>query len=190
MHALLPLFFLLAQPFWETRAPEQWTLAEIEQIRTDSPWAQPVGRIAPVVVYLATALPIEHAESELRLRMKKNPHPMPEPDPDYTEYLRDHHEDSVVLGVAYPRMNTFGKPGEDKRMEAETVMVIGKKEYHMLGHFPPTPSDSVLRLIFPRLVKPGDKQVMFRLYLPGLSFPEREAVFQIKELTYQGKLEM
>ena len=30
-----------------------------------------------VVVYLATAAPIEHAEAELRLRLKKNPNPMP-----------------------------------------------------------------------------------------------------------------
>jgi len=26
-------------------------------------------------------------------------------------------------------------------MEEETVMLIGRKEYKILGHFPPTPSD-------------------------------------------------
>ena len=40
------------------------------------------------------------------------------------------------------------------------------------------------------MVKDGDKTVTFRLYLPGLSFPEREAVFNIRSLTYQGKLAM
>jgi hypothetical protein len=191
MHALLPLLFFLSQPFWETRPPEQWTDSEIEQIRTNSPWAQPSGaRGTPVTVFLATALPIEHAEAELRLRMKKNPHPMPEPDPDYVEYLRDHREDTFVLGVTYPRLPSFGKPGEDKRMEEETAMRIGKKEYGISGHFPPTPSDPVLRLIFPRTVKETDKTIVFRLYLPGLSFPEREAVFSVRELKYQGRLEM
>jgi len=190
MHALAPLLFLLAQPFWEMRPPEQWTAAEIDQIRTSSPWAQPVGRIAPVTVFLATALPVEHAEGELRLRMKKNPQPMREPDPDYVEYLRDHRDEAFVLGVNYPALPSFGKAGEDKVMTEDTVLLIGRKEYRILGYFPPTPSDPVLRLIFPRVVKPTDKQAIFRLYLPGLSFPEREAVFLVKDLTYQGRLEM
>ena len=73
---------------------------------------------------------------------------------------------------------------------AGLVMIVGKKTYGIVGHFPPTPSDPVLRLIFPRAVKPTDKTVLFRLYLGGLNFPEREAEFHVKELTYQGKLEM
>ena len=44
--------------------------------------------------------------------------------------------------------------------------------------------------IFPRAVKPADKAVLFRLYLGGLKFPEREIEFRTKDLTYQGKLEM
>jgi hypothetical protein len=190
MRALLPLLFLMAQPFWETRPPEQWSNAEIDEIRTHSPWAQPLPMGTPATAFLATALPVEHAEAELRLRTKKNPEPLNEPDIDYLDYLRDHREEVIVLGVTYPRMNTFGKPGEDKKMEEETVMAVGKKEHHILGHFPPTPSDPVLRLIFPRVVKPTDKSVVFRLYLPGLSFPEREVVFMVKDLLYEGKLAM
>jgi len=190
MHSLVPLLLMLAQPFWELRPPEQWTAAEIDQIRHGSPWAQGVGRVAPVTVYLATALPIEHAEGELRLRFKKNRATMPEPDPDYVEYLRDHRSEAFVLAVTYPPLPNFGKAGEDKVMEDETSLVIGRKEHKILGYFPPTPSDPVLRLIFPRAAKPTDKQLVFRLYLPGLNFPEREAVFQVKDLTYQGKLEM
>ena len=190
MHALVPLLFLLAQPFWELRPPEQWSPAEIDQLRTNSPWAQWVGRVAPVTVFLATALPIEHGEAELRLRFKKNRGAMAEPDPDYVEYLRDHGAEVFVLGVSYPQLIAFGKAGEDKSMEDETALVIGRKEYRILGYFPPTPSDPVLRLIFPRVVKPGDKLLTFRLYLPGLNFPEREAVFPVKDLIYQGKLEM
>jgi hypothetical protein len=60
----------------------------------------------------------------------------------------------------------------------------------MVGHFPPTPSDPVLRLIFPREVRPGDKTVTIRFSLPGIDFPDREVEFQVKELMYRGKLEM
>ena len=190
MHALLPLFFLMAQPFWETKAPEQWSAAEIDQIRTNSPWAHEVGQIAPVTVFLATALPVEHAESELRLRFKKGKGALPEPDPDYVEYLRDHRSEAFVLGVVYAPFTGFGKAGEDKRLEEESVLLVAKKEYRILGYFPPTPSDPVLRLIFPRVVKASDKQIVFRLYLPGLNFPERETAFAVKDLIYQGKFEM
>ena len=50
--------------------------------------------------------------------------------------------------------------------------------------------DPVLRLIFDREVKPSDKTVTFRMYLPGLNFPEREVEFRVKDLMFQGKLEM
>jgi len=190
MHALLPLVFFLAQPFWELKAPEQWSLEEIDRIRTNSPWAQLVGQASPVTVFLATALPVEHAEAELRLRFKKNRGALAEPDPDYTDYLRENREENFVVGVAYPPLPGFGKPGEDKRMEEVTALVVGRREYKIMGYFPPTPSDPVLRLIFPRAVKPGDKQMLIRLYLPGLSFPDRDAVFVVKDLVYQGKVEM
>ena len=190
MHALWPLFFFLAQPFWETRPPEAWTDAQIENIRTESPWAQRTTEGPVAVVFLATAAPIEHAEAELRLRLRKNPHPMPEPDPDYVEYLTNHRADTFVLGVTYPMLAGLGDAVESHRMEEESVMVVGKKSYAIVGHFPPTPSDPVLRLIFPRAVKPDDKTVIFRLYLGGLKFPEREVEFRVKDLTYQGKLEM
>jgi hypothetical protein len=190
MHALLPLFFLLAQPFWETKPPEAWTDAEIQAVRTDSPWAQRTGEAPVAVVFLATAAPIEQAEAELRLRLKKNPHPLPEPDPDYLEYLSLHRTENFVLAVTYPTLAGLSDAGEGKRMEEESVMLIGKKSYPIIGHFPPTPSDPVLRLIFPRAVKPSDKTVVFRLYLGGLKFPEREVEFRVKDLSYEGKLEM
>jgi hypothetical protein len=143
-----------------------------------------------VTVYLATAAPIEQAETELRLRLKKNPRPLAEPDPDYLDYLREHRDDTFVLAVTYPTLAGLGHSDESKQMEEESVMVIGRKEYKIVGHFPPTPSDPVLRLIFPRIVKASDKTVFFRLYLAGLKFPEREVEFRVKDLMYQGKLEM
>ena len=46
MHALLPFFLFLAQPFWELRPPEQWTNSEIDRIRTKID-AILAGRIVP-----------------------------------------------------------------------------------------------------------------------------------------------
>ncbi|MEO8597550.1 MAG: hypothetical protein ABI759_29800 [Candidatus Solibacter sp.] len=191
MHALIPLlFFFLVQPFWETRPPEAWTDAQIQTLLHESPWAQQTQQFPQATVYLATAAPIEHAEAELRLRLKKNPHPMPEPDPDYLEYLSAHRDENLVLAIAYPTLAGLGNATESKRMEEESIMLIGRKSYPMVGHFPPTPSDPVLRMIFPRAVKNTDKTVLFRLYLGGLNFPEREVEFRIKDLLYQGKLEL
>ena len=187
MRALLPLLFFLAQPFWDTKPPERWTDGEIYTIRNNSPWAQAVAPDPVVVAYLATAAPVEMAEAELRLRMKKNASRMPEPDPDYIDYLRENRESQFVLAITYPTLRGLGKAEENRRMEEETVMVIGRKTYPFAGHFPPTPSDPVLRLIFDREVKPSDRAVSFRLYLPGLNFPEREVEFRVKDLMFQGK---
>jgi hypothetical protein len=190
MHALLPLLFFLAQPFWEAKPPERWTDGEIDTIRRDSPWAQVVAPDPVVVAYFATAAPVEMAEAELRLRMKKNTSRMPEPDPDYVDYLRENRERQFVLAIAYPTLKGLGNAEESKRMEEESVMAIGRKTFKLVGHFPPTPSDPVLRLIFNREVKPSDKAVTFRIYLPGLNFPERDVEFRVKDMMFQGKLEM
>jgi hypothetical protein len=69
-------------------------------------------------------------------------------------------------------------------------MIIGKKTYKIVGHFPPTKDDPVLRLVFPREAESTDKNVIFHLYLPGVPFPERELEFRVKDLIYHGKLSM
>jgi hypothetical protein len=187
MHALLPLFFFFAQPFWEARPPETWSNQEIAMLRTNSPWAQVMGPDPGVLVYFATALPIEEAEGELRLRTKNA---LREPDPDYLTYLSENREKHFVLAIPYDKIRAAQKEEESRKMESESVMVIGRKTYKIVGHFPPTPSDPVLRLVFSREVQATDKKIVFRLYLPGIEFPEREAEFQVKELLYHGKLEM
>jgi len=138
------------------------------------------------VVYFATAAPIEEAEGELRLRTKSA---LREPDPDYLTYLSENRDRHFVLAIQYDNV-ALEKAEESRKLEAESVMVIGRKTYKMVGHFPPTPSDPVLRLVFSREVQPTDKKVVFRIYVPGVAFPEREAEFQVKELLYHGKLEM
>ena len=187
MRPLLPLLLFLGQPFWEAKPPERWTDAEIDTIRYHSPWAQTLGPSPEVPVWLATAAPIEEAEGEARLRSK---HTEKEPDPDYTGYVTEHEAEVFVLALTYPTLRGLGSAAEQRRMEEECLMKIGHKTYHISGHFPPTPSDPVLRLIFPRQVKASDKDVEFQLYLPGLPFPEREALFRVKDLMYHGNLAM
>jgi len=183
----MALLFFLSQPFWETKPPERWTDREIDALRNASPWAQTAGQDPQILVYLATAAPIEEAEGELRLRARN---PLAEPDPDYADFLRLNREKVLVLAIPWAQPLRFGTEAERKRMVDESVMIAGRKTFQLVGHFPPNASDPVLRLVFPREVKPEDKSVLFRLYLPGISFPEREVEFRTKELMYHGKLEM
>jgi hypothetical protein len=187
MHALVTLLFFLGQPFWETKPPEKWTDQEVKTVLQTSPWVQSVAGDPVVQIYLATATPIEQAEAELRSRSKK---PLPPLDPDYLDYLRENREQAFVLAIPYSRLAAAGSAEEDRRMEEETQMKIGRKTYKILGHFPPTTTDPVLRLVFPRAVKRTDKMVEFNLYLPGVSFPERDAAFYVSDLLFRGKVEM
>jgi hypothetical protein len=185
MRTLLVLLFFLAQPFWETKPPETWNDTDIETILRSSPWVAAAGSESAVTVYFATATPIEQAQAQLRKRSK-----LPALDPDYVDYLAEHRDDAFVLAIPYPRVAGAGKAEESTRMQEQTEMKIGRKTYKILGHFPPTPSDPVLRLVFPRAVKPTDKLVEFKLYLANLPFPEREVSFFVKDLFYRGNLEM
>ena len=187
MRFLIPALFFLAAPFWETKPPERWTAREIDAVRYDSPWAQTVGPEPKVLVYLATAGHVEDNEEEARLRTKD---PLAEPDPDYLDYLRENGDRHFVLAIPGVTLSGLQKPGEEHLMEEQTLMLIGRKSYKMIGHFPPTPADPVLRLVFPREAGPTDKSVIFHLYLPGLLFPNRETEFRIKDLMYHGKLAM
>jgi hypothetical protein len=188
MHACLALLFFLSQPFWEAKPPEQWTARELDFVRGASPWTETLGPSPELLVWLATAQPIEEAESEARLHGRN---PLRQPDPDYVEFLSANRETAIVLAVRYPTLSGLAREADAwKRVEKETAMRVGSKSYPVEGLFPPEPSDPVLRLVFPRVVKSGDKSVEFQLYLPGLPFPERQAEFRVKDLTYHGKLAM
>jgi hypothetical protein len=183
------LFFLLflAQPFWETKPPEEWTEKEIDTIRFNSPWAQPVGPEPKVLAYLATAQPIEDAEAELRIRGRNQ---LGEPDADYLTFLSERRENCFVLAIPYRSPAKFTGKEELRRMEEESVMLIGREKHRLIGHFPPVPADPVLRLVFPKEIQPTGKTVIFRVYLPGVEFPDREVEFTLKDMLYRGKLAM
>jgi hypothetical protein len=188
MHGWLALLFFFAQPFWEVKPPEKWTSGEIELMRTSSPWTQTLGPAPEVLMWFATALPVEQAESEARLRTHN---PLGQPDPDYTDFLVENREKVFVLAVAYPTLRGLSSEADAwKRLEKETSMRVAARSYPVAGVFPPAPSDPVLRIVFPRMVQPTDKSIELQLYLPGLPFPEREADFRVKDLIYHGKLAM
>jgi|SRR6266545_2827678 len=184
----LLLLFLSAQPFWEARPAAAWTDAELKIMLSESPWAQGVGPSPQVEAILATAAPVVEAETELVRRLGAGRRP--QPDPDYTDYLREHRTDHFVLAIPYTDLTRLGSAVDQRRLEEESVMRVGRRRIAMAGHFPPTPSDPVLRLIFPRAVTAADKSVAFELYLPGVSQPARLVEFRVKDLMYRGKLEM
>jgi hypothetical protein len=193
---MLPLSLLLllsARPFWEAQPAAEWTDAELRQMLAESPWAQTTGPAPVVTVILATAQPIEEAEAE-RVR-RRNAHPVTGarramPDIDYLDYVRRHRDEHFVLAIPYSTLAGLGRADEEKRMEEQCSMRVGKRRYGILGHFPPTPSDPVLRLIFPRVVTVADKSVSFELFLPGTTHPARLVEFRVKDLMYKGKLEL
>jgi len=190
MHALVLLCALLAAPFWESKAPADWTADELAEILHRSPWARVATaegfqREAGVQTLLSSALPMQLAEAEsLRRRA------MPVDADEFRQYLAQEREKSIILTVNFPDPNQLADGKEAKRMEEECVMKVGRKKYNLKGHFPPTPSDPYLRLVFPRAVTASDKLVQFELYLPGVTPPYRIAEYVVKELVYRGKLEL
>ncbi len=186
MHARWLALLLMATPFWETKAPRQWSDEELETLMTDSPWAQ--SEI--VHVFLATAQPMREGEAERRRRYRD---PARAPDPleeEYLEFLRENGASHIVLAVRLPRARALDDAAESKRMEEESYLRVGKTRHKMTGHFPPTSSDPYLRLAFPRVVRPTDKNFRFELYLPSVPGAWHEVEFPVKSLSYRGKLEM
>jgi len=198
MNHIVLLWALLAAPppFWESKAPHDWTDLEITGLLNDSPWArtalsQGIASQPGIQTYLASALPVQEAEAELKRRRQIRNRPAgPIETDEYLEFLKQHQDESIVLTVLFPDPLRLANAKEAMRMEEESFMKIGRKKYKMTGHFPPTPDDPYLRLVFPRQLGPKDKTVEFDLYLPGTPDPYRIAEYVIKELMYKGKLEI
>lgn len=183
MHLAYVLLALLAAPFWETKAPGDWTDIEIERLLHDSPWAQMADPAPAVQVYLATAHPLREAEAEWARRRGK---PLSE---EYVDYIGQDGANKLVVAIAYKDLTALADGEEAHRMEEESIMKVGRQKYQMEGHFPPVPSDPFLRLVYPRVATERDKTVVFELYLPGYG-PYHEAEFRVRDMLYKGKLEM
>jgi len=188
---------LLAAPFWETRTPDQWTDQELEQLLDRSPWVRmldpmiPEGKIPSVPVRLATARPIREAEKELeRRRRQKFPEAPADDSDDYETFVTEHSAEFIILAVRTGVSSAFGDRAEIRRMQEESHLRIGKTRLKMEGHFPPTPADPWLRLVFPRPREITSKSVIFELYVPSLPSPFRQVEFWLEELIFRGKPEL
>jgi hypothetical protein len=200
--ALLLSLLFFAAPFWETKAPEQWDQRELAQLLTDSPWAQAASGTAraarapgDVIVFLATAGPMELAEAERQRRARLSRKPgQPEPeDPlneEYQAWLKDNRATQIVVAVHMNVTNALSNESEIRRMEEDSVLHAGRKKLKMTGHFPPTASDPYMRIAFPRQVQLSDKNLVLELYLPGVPEPYRTAQFSLKDMVVMGKLEL
>lgn len=191
----LAFVLLFEAPFWEAKAPADWTEAELVQIFTDSPWAQTLSgptNAPPVAVYFATAAPMEKAELEREHRYKKK-RPPTTPDlmaEEYRAWLTENRATQIVLAIPVADPRAFADNQDTQRMEADSVMRVGRKKIKMTGHFPPSPGDPYLRLAFPREVTAADKTIIFDLFLPGITMPFRTVEFRVKDMVVKGKLEI
>ncbi len=184
---LLLLWLWLAGPFWETKAPEEWNKAEIVQVLTASPWVAMTS--GGVRTYLASAKPVSEAERRWFQMDRKLAEGQGLSD-EYTDYLRDHAGKVIVLAVEWRDWQTLADGREARTMEESCAMRIGRKKYKLEGHFPPTPSDPFLRLVFPRAVREEDKTVWFELYIPNSTTPYQEVEYPAKKLVFRGHLEL
>jgi hypothetical protein len=196
-----PLAFLMAAPFWEAKQPTDWTDQELTQLLTDSPWAQVVNSEAVavpgpgVLLYLATAAPMQAAELEAKRRaeLRLKPGATPPESPlakEYNDWLAENRATQIVLAIRMESNRAFSDEQEVRRMQDESVMRVGRRKIKMSGHFEPYPGDRYLRLAFPRQGELSDKTLTFDLYLPGVPGPYRTAEFKLKEMLARGKLEL
>lgn len=188
----ITLLFMMAARFWESKPPAEWTENEMEIILSDSPWAQTVGAspTSPVArVYLATAEPMRLAEKEMRRRYVRAGRAVDEMHEEYELFLRENQGKVIVVAVNLSGANFPADGAEIKNMEEECLLKIGRRKFKLAGHFPPSRTDPYLRLAFPRDVRPTDKDLVFELYVPGLSSPFREVRFVMKDLRFQDTFE-
>ena len=193
--AIFVLFQQLAPaPFWETKPAAKWTNAEIEVLMTQSPWGVPTfsGNAKSAgeasVAFLASARPLREAEEQLFLRREIKGEARSDED-DYRAYISQNPGKHIVLAVRMAPNDALSDAAETKIMEKECFVRIGKRKLKAVGHFPPTPSDPYLRLLFPRASLAGLKALSFGLYLPGLNRPFHDVELPVKDLTYRGQLE-
>jgi hypothetical protein len=196
MHLALMLM-LFADRFWELKEPRAWTDEQLLIMLTDSPWAQTtrLRDAVPLPVYLATAKPLRLAEAEMERRYKAQARPQAQQPADdtakleYQAFLRENEGKVIILAIRNPNLKALAQAEESRMMEEESYMKAGKKKIRMTGHLPPGETDPVLRLVFPRPETFG-KDLTFELYVPGVTGPYRQVSFPVKDLTYEGKLEL
>ncbi len=189
------LTLLTVTPFWETTDVKEWSEDQLIDFFANSPWAQPAESSAGkgVMTFLATAKPVQLAEVERRRRqVRKVAGVDAVQDPAWEEFQEFLSRDAgkyIVLAVPIPAEATR-EASEMSLMENQSVLKLGKQKIKMSGYFPPSPTDPYTRLIFPRAGTEKAKELNFELFLPGTGTPYRQVFYQIKAMTYRGRLEM
>ncbi len=198
---MLLSLLLLAAPFWDAKAPVDWTDVELSQLLADSPWALFATGSSPnlpaVPVYLATAKPVQLAEAErerraiAKLKLKgKTPDFDPFAD-EYAAWLAENSKDQIILAIRVGNRREYAEAQELDQLEKESVLRVGKKKIQMTGYFPPSSQDPYLRIAFPRpQLQLSDKTIRFELYLPGVAGPFRTVEFKLDTLTFAGRREL
>ena len=186
----LPLLLTAQDRFWE-KPPAQWSEEQLENLLRDSPWAQPAegskrtGLTAnSLTTFLATAKPIRLAEAEWvrrRIRKPEIQRAIRDARAEFNEYIEKHAGNVIVLAVAC-EPNALADAQDARKMEEDSYLKVGKKKFKLLGHFPPTPSDPLLRLMFQRDVDPKAKTLEFEFYLPGGPSPYRQVSYKVADL--------
>lgn len=177
-----------ANAFWNVKAPADWSVEEVRVILRQSPWATVSAATmgSPVRFHLASAKPMQEAEVKERQALRYRVQPGANFE-DYQAMLKEGR--CIVLAVLLPDATFASDAIESRSLERDSVLHIGRRAYKLLTHFPPTEGDPYLRYVFPREVKPSDKSLMFEIYVPGLSYPQRHLEFDLREMVYKGKLE-
>jgi len=185
---LFAALFLVAAPFWEGKAPAQWTDIELRQLLVDSPWAQlvpgPTKAFAPVQMYIATAAPVRQAQLELARRANK------QGVSEYSLWFEEYSKTQIILAVRVDKLEPYSEAKETQQLEKGSTMHVGRRRVRLTSYFPPSAADPYLRMAFPRDVKLNDKTVGFDIYAPGVPGGFRSAEFKLEAMQIAGKLEL
>lgn len=182
--------------FWQDLPPERWSDRDLHDFLHESPWAHAAEASSPlgstgVQTYLGSAAVVRAAELELRRRTRPRQDPAESAELDeYDLYLKEAKKKTIVLVVALSDWTKMSDAEESDTMQKESLLKIGRRKYRLEGHFPPTPSDPYLRLVFPREIRESDKSLVFELYVPGAPGPYRQVEYDLREMRRDGNLDL
>ena len=184
----LTLLLLVAEPFWNTKLPADWSIEEVISMLRQSPWSTvSAASSGPAIrAHVASAAPMREAEAKERqaFRTRQDQGASFE---DYQEMLAT--GKFIALAVLLRDAIPTSDGVEARSLEHNSILHVGHRSYKLVTHFPPTAGDPYLRYIFPRAVKPGDKALLFDIYVPGIVYPQRHIEFDLREMKYRGKIE-
>ena len=174
-------------PFWNAKAPADWSAEEVRELLRQSPWATvSAATMGPRLnIHLASAEPMREAETRERLALR---YPV-QPGASFEEYqsmLKDGRY--IALAVLLRDTTAISDGIESRSLEHDSILHVGRRHYKLVTHFPPTPGDPYLRYVFPREIKPSDKSLLFDIYIPGIDYPQRHLEFDLREMVYKGRV--